>query len=320
MAYGQNSNIGISFQNSYGTSLTNSVYWMPHVSDGLGLNIEQLTSESMRGINDPGDSYAGKKTVDGDLEIEFQPIPAGVLLQGLMGAPSTVTSGAYYTHTFNPRSSDFDDKCAGHPITYHQYFDIGSANLLYDLNVSGMEIGIAAGELLKMTASFVGGQHTQVANISATYPVDKHFSWDVGSVSIDGVSKTEIIDLTVTIDDALEAMHTLNGSKYPARIKRTGFRSIEVSGTLKFDDQVEYQNFLAQNEYRLVASFRGTTEVQSGYYEELIIDIPSLRYSEIKPSAGGVGEMDIGFTGMAKYNAGSGTAITITLANTQAAY
>ena len=319
MSYGQSSNIGISFQNSYGTLLTDSVYWMPHVTDGVGVNIEDLMSEASRGIYDEGDSYTGKKNSDGDLELEAQPIPMGVIFKAMFGDPVTVNSGSVYAHTFKPRTSDWDSKSANNPLTYHQYLDTGSAQLHYDMNANTLELSIANGELLKMTCGFVGGSFQQIANLSPSYPTGKHFTWDATSLSIGSAGKDEITDISISIDESLEAMHTLNGSRYPSRIKRTGFRTIEVSGTLKFDDQVEYQNFLNQTENELVVTLEGVTQIQSGYNEMLEIKVPALRYTELKPSPS-VGEMEVGFSGKAKYSVSSATALQIELRNTQAAY
>jgi len=320
MAYGQSSNIGISFQNSYGTLLTNSVYWMPHLSDSVGKNIEQLMSESMRGIYDEGETYEGKNTSDGDLEFEVQPIPVGVILKAMFGEPTSVNSGAIYSHTFKPRNSDFDELSAADPITYHQYLDTGSAQLHYDLNANTLEMSVAQGELLKMTCGFVGGNFQQVAGISPSYPNEKHFTWDATSLSIGGSGKNEILDISISVDETLEAMFTLDGTKTPSRVKRTGLRTIEVSGTLKFDNQNEYQEFLTQSERELIATFTGATEIQSGYYDTIEVKMPKLRYGELKPSAGGAGQIEASFTGKAKYSVSSATAMQILLVNTQAAY
>lgn len=320
MPYGQDSNIGISFQDSYGSSLVDSVYFLPHLTDGVKLEIPPLIDEAMKGIYDEGESYEGPKMVAGDFETTAQAISLGVMLRAMMGAPSTVNSDGLYTHTFKPRIADFDEKCANDPVTYYRYLQTGSAELLYDLNASTLELAIANGELMKAKIGFVGGSFEQLADIAAAYPVGKKFAWDVTSVSIGGAGKDEMMDLTITIDDQLEAQHTLSGSKYPARIKRTGMRTVAVAGTLKFDNQDEYQQFISQSERALIVNFKGITEVQSGYYEEIKIELPAMRYSDVPVAAGGPGPLEISFTGAGKYKVTSATALQITLTNTQAAY
>ena len=108
-------------------------------------------------------------------------------------------------------------------------------------------------------------------------------------------------------------MHTLNGSKFPSRVKRTGARTVEIAGTIIFDDQVEYQKFIAQTEEALVISFAVTSD-------QLVITAPAFRYSDFKPVAAGAGKTEVGFTGSAKYHANSATAIQFDLGNLQAVY
>jgi hypothetical protein len=72
--------------------------------------------------------------------------------------------------------------------------------------------------------------------------------------------------------------------------------------------------FIAQSEQRMVVHVRGTSQVQSGYYESLTIDIPSMKFTEHPVPIGGAGEIEVSFKADAKYNVGSATAIAYTLA------
>jgi hypothetical protein len=127
------------------------------------------------------------------------------------------------------------------------------------------------------------------------------------------------MNLTIALDDGgLEAMHNLNASKYPNRIKRTGFRNIAVDGTLKFDNQEQYQNFINQNEQEMVVHCQGVTEIQSGYYDSVTIKLPKLRYEEAGPAAEGPGQIEMAVTARGKYSADSGTSLEITHVSTLA--
>lgn len=322
MGYGQKSNIGINFQNSFstGAQLTNSMYFIPHLTEGVGLDIPDMPSENMHGIFDEGDSYDGPRLVGGDIETEIQAIPFGVFAKAMFGDPTTVTSTGVYTHTFKPRIADFDSYSAGNPLTYHQYLDVGSAQLLYNLNATVLELTAANGEFLKAKLSLVGGSYIQNANVAASYGTGKHFTWDVNSVSIGGTAVDDYMNFTITVDEALEATHTMNGSKYPSRIKRSGMRTVKVGATLRFRSQDEYQDFLARTEQELIINFKGITEIQSGYFEEIKIQLPKMRYTENKPVAGGPGEIEASVSASGKYDASSATAFQLTIVNTQAAY
>lgn len=320
MSYGMDSRIGISFQNSFGTELTNSVYWIPAISESLSVGKPPLISQGMRGIYDEGEHFEGANEVGGEIETEAEAIPLGAMLQTFFGAPATVTSDAVQTHLFKPAQADFDAVSAKTPITAHRYLGVGSAELFYDLNASTIELNVANGEFLGAKIGFVGGKFKQSVALAASYENGKRFTWDQTSASIGGAATCKLSQLTYTVDEALEGMHTLCSSKEVSRVKRTAFRTVTIAGTLKFDDTDEYDKFLAQEERELIASWRGTTEVQSGYFEELTIKLPLFRHTEFAPNAAGPGEIEVGFTGKGVYSVTSASAMEVTLVNTQAAY
>lgn len=318
--YGQTTEVGICFQNSFGTVLTDSMYWIPFTSEEVGLDKPPLIEQDMTGIFDEGAHYEGANMIAGDINMEAHPISLGVFLKAAMGEPTTVDSGNLHAHTFKPRTADWDEKAAANPCTIQKYYGVGSADLLSDMVVGTYELNIANGEFLTFKAGWVGGTFAQQARIAPSYPTGKRWTFDQSSNSLGGSGKSEISALTVTVEENLEAMHTLNNSKFPSRVKRTGFRAVNVSGTLKFDNQDEYQEFLNQTERQLKATFTGNVEVQSGYYDTLEIDIPLARHTEFKPAAGGPGEIEVSFSSKGVYSVNSGTALAITLTNTQAAY
>ncbi|KKL79400.1 hypothetical protein LCGC14_2015250, partial [marine sediment metagenome] len=154
---------------------------------------------------------------------------------------------------------------------------------------------------------------------ATAFPVGGKYPWSVGSVSIGGAAKTEVMDMTITIDEAIEPMYTLNGSVFPSRTKRTGFRTVAIEGTVKFDDQVEFQQFISDAEQALIVTMVGAT-VSSGFTEDFTIRAPLLRYSEFKPSLAGPGQVEVGFTARGIYSVTSATALQLTLVNTLAGY
>lgn len=322
MSYGMKTYLGINFQNSYGTALTTSVYWLPFISEGLSLKKDQIIAEGMRGIFDEGASYEGKNSIEGDIEMEAHPVQMGVLLKAMFGSPTTVTSSGVYTHTFKPRTADFDNYAASIPLNIVKNLgDTGSAHQYYDMVANKLSFGIANGELYKLSMGVMGGKYSQIAAPAATLPTgDTVFSWNVSSLSLGGSANVDMKELSVEVDESLENIHTLNGSKYPSRTKRSGFRKIAISGTLVFDDQTEYQKFVAQTEQNLTVTLTNGTQIQSGYYEAFTIKAPLARYTEFPIAAGGPGKIEVGFTSKANYSTTSATALEIVLVNSKAAY
>lgn len=320
--YGQKSNVGICFQNSFGTSNVSSMHWMQFVSEDVTLKKEPLKSQNMRGIFEEGDAYEGVNTVEGTIDMEAHPISLGVMLTAVFGAPVTSGTGPY-SHVWQPRTTDFDIFAANVPFTLYKYLnDGGSAFLYYDLCGSSIEMSVANGEFLKSVLSVTGGNFDQVADIAESYPAGKRWTWDVASVSFGGTGQTGLVDLTITVDEGLEAMHTVssNRGKFPSRVKHGGWRTIEVAGTMKFDNQDEMQEFLAWNERAMEVHFVGPTDLGGGIFETVTIEIPAMQYTDYPPAAGGPGLMEVGFTANGNYDVNSATAFQIILVNTQAGY
>lgn len=321
MSYGMKTNLGICFQNSFGTALTQSVYWVPFLTEGFAVTKEQLISEGMTGVYDEGAHYEGINANDGAIEFEAHPIIFGVMLKAVMGAPASVQSGSIYTHTFKPRTSDFDIYAAGNPCTIVKDLgDTGSMHQFYDMVASKLSLSVANGELLKGSIEFMGGKYSQAAAAAASFISAKHWTWNVASVALAGTANGDIQELNLELDEALENKYTLNNTKTPSRTKRTGRRTLSVGGTIVFDSQTEYQQFISQAERNLTVNFKGSVEVQSGYTEDLRIIVPLFRYAEFKPVAGEAGKITVGFSAKGVYSVSSATALHFILVNTQAAF
>lgn len=322
MAYGQNANVGIIFQNSFGTAgSTDSVHWLPILTESIARKKAPLISQSMRGIIDGGDSYEGLNSNEGEIEVEAQPVPLGALLKSVFELTSTVTSDGIHTHTFKPRTSDWDELSAVQPTTIYKHLETGSASLFEDMNGNTLELNVANGEFLKAKVGYVGAAYSQIAAVSATFPVGRKFTWDQTSVSMGGSAVSEIEALTITHEENREVMHTLNNTRNGSRIKHSDFRTLAVEGTIKFDNQDQYQEFLSQSERELIVNFvNSATEIQSGFNESFGIQLPLMRYEEFEPVATGAGQISVGFTARGIYSTTSATSIQFTLVNTQAAY
>ena len=320
MSYGMDAGIGISFQNSYGTAFTSSMHWLEPISESVDLKKAQLVRKGLRGIYDEGAYQEGANTVGGDISIEARAIPLGVLLSAVMNR-TTVTSTGVYTHTFKPRTADWDGFSAERPFTYHKHLgDVGSAHLYADMNGNNLEMAIKDGELLTAKLGIVGGTYSQIAEVAAVYPTGDALNWAVASASLGGSGRADFRALNVTVNNNLEAKHTLSTSKYPMRVKRGGVRSVEVSGTLIFSSQTDMQSFIGQTEQRFFLQLTAPTMIQSGYYESLNIDVPSMRFTDHPITVGGPAELEVAFKAKGVYNTGSATNIAITLVNSKAGY
>lgn len=327
MYNGMKAEFGIAMQNSFGTAPdVGSVMYLPILGESLDIELPPLYPDDFDGVLEQAKNVEqGPMTIGGDLSINVGPITLGQVLKAAINDPTSTLTGSCYSHVFIPRSGDFDIYAAQRPCATVKTWDgVNSAEMFYDLNVSQLELSCAQGELLKAKAVFVGGKRTYIAPVTPSYPAGRRVPWDVASIQVGSstgmAAHPNWRNLTITLDNAIEAKHLLNGSQSPARIERTGFRTIKVAGTMLFDNLLDYDVFIAQTERAFIATFHGKETVMTNTRNILQVNIPALRYTEFKRPTAGPGRIEVNFAADAVYHAGSGHAFKFTLANTYVAY
>lgn len=322
--YGQTAHLAICFQNSFGTSNVASLFTIPFTGESIALEKEEMIDDGMRGVYDEGDTYEGKNQAPGDIDATGQCIPLGALMRATLADPVSTkeASADVYQHVFTPAQIDFDEFSAMTPVTVYKYLNTGSAQLFYDLNGNTLELDMPNGDFVKAKASFVGGNFDQQANVAASYPVGKRWTWDVASLAVGGTAQPEVNAFNLKVENGIEPQWALDSSrgKFPRWLKRSSNRVVTISGTLRFSNTDEYDQFIAQSERELVMTLTGPVDISSGYQDTLKIEAPMFRYAEFKPMAGGPGPIDVSFTAKAKYSVDSGFPVRITLTNSQTGY
>lgn len=319
MAYGMQGHLKISFQDSFGTANTGSFYSIPLISETITENIPPIVSEGMKGRFEEGDSYEGAHDIGGDLVFEAHPILLGVALTAWAGQSSGTLTDSTYTHQIKPIATDWGEMSAVPPMTIEVYRDAGSAHQYYDMCCNDLSIEIAHGAIVKCTMSMLGGKFGKVAKTAASYLPGSYMTWDQSSISVAGTGIDEISTMTINAHNNLEGRGTLDGTKTFNRMKRSGYRTVDVAGTMLFVNDDEFDNWRDQTEQRLDVTVTGQA-VSSGYNATLEIDIPSMRYDNMPVNIGGPGVIEASYTAQGKYNSGSATAIEFTLINTAAGY
>lgn len=318
MAYGSDAYFGLSRQNSWGTPAT-SWHYIPMESEGLAHNINLLTPSVIQARYDEPAPVTGLQTVEGDFNTEVNPIDAGPFLLGIMGSYtySAAQSGYVGLHTFTPVQSRFDSYCAMPPYTLNIYRGVDEAMQVADSQFNTMEIGVSAQGIVKMRVGVIGRVNSLIAATTASYYTSgAEYTWDTASISISNVAVTDFEEIRISVDNKLEGITFLDGTKRYGKIMRNGFREVRVSGTIDLPNLDEYDAFAAQNERRMVLTLTGT-QVRSGYSEYISFDVPSFRYEAFPVNVSGPNRLTVGFAGRAVYNAGSGTSLKITMQNTK---
>lgn len=321
MAYGQSGHIGFSFQESFGTQFVNSMEYFPLISETLTENIEELMSESTQARYEEPDDYGGMRSIEGDTVHEVHPQLAGHFLKAWAGQGSEHAEvGSCYNHVFVPRLTDWTEGVAAlPPVSIEVYRDTGSAYLYYDMMLNQLSFEMSQGALYKMTASWVGAQFDWLDKSTPSYEQGSFFAWDTCSLSLAGNAVSDASQVSVTLNNNLATKAFLDGKKYPSRILRDGYRTIEVAGTVLLNGDTEARNYRDRVQQRLRLTATDPTTVMNAH-NRFDIDIPQMVYTQFPANIGGAGLIEVGFAGKGKYDATSNYAVQFTLVNTTPAY
>lgn len=322
MSYGLKGHLGFTFQESFGTPITiaDSRDYFPIISESITEDIPPLIPEGMRGRFEEANNYEGAHSIAGDVVLEAHPIGVGKMIKAWcnVGSVNTTNQSSTYEHVFIPDTSDFDDMAAVIPMSVEVYRDAGSAFLYSDVLANTLSFEIAHGALMKATMGIIGANFQTLAKTTPSYPAGSLYPWNVSSVSLGGSAIDEISNLTLTFNNALEGKGTLDGTKTFNRIKRNGYRTCEIAGTLLFTSQTEADNFVNQTIQRLIITMTGETIGNSANL--LKIDIPRMRYAAFPVNIAGMGQIEVGFTAKAEFDETSSYLVEFTAQNTRAAY
>lgn len=306
MSYGTNIKFGVALQNSGGTLVpaanAGSYHHMPLLSENIGLEKSELVAQNLNGSFAIGAVYDGINKIAGTLTMEALPRQMGALLTAVLNDPIRTQSGAALNKwEFLPRTVDFDTNYCNRPCTlFKQFADASSGEQYYDVQFSGIEFQLSAGQLLKCSVTAVGGKRT-TNGTSMSLPIvagdlDDAWMWDVASLSYAGAGVSNFSDLTIRIDEQIEPLYGLNQSLDPIKFSRKAFRDVLVSGTFYMSDRAMLNDFAAGTKRRLtVALVNSRISCQSGYFHTLELDVPNLKISQFKPGASGPGEVAVSF-------------------------
>jgi len=320
MGYGIGGYLGMKEQSAFGTAATSPVY-IPFVSESLTENKNFLQIENIRGVYDAPNDVQGINNVTGDIVFEPHPIYVGHFLNSAVGNPTSTLTTSLYVHEFLPRQTDFSVDCALTPYTLYLYKSVGSAYQIADACISALTIEITAGAILRCTATVHGRAYAKTAKATPSYIAADPFTWNQTSVQVAGAANGEFESATITIDNGLEGIPTLNASTSEGKILRNGYRTITVAGDQSFDTQLQEGKFRDETDQRFQFTVTGPTVVgHTNQYEYLDIDLPQVKYSTFAYPIGGAGRITASYEGKAQYNTTSSYAMRVTLANTLASY
>jgi hypothetical protein len=305
MSYGAQIKFGMARQTAGATPVTvpTSFHAMPLLNEDVGLEKQELISQNLIGRFEQGAVYSGVARIAGTIAFELTPRSMLAALASCVNwSPASVPSGSIVTHTFLPNTQDYDGTYVKNPWTiYKQFTDAQSAEQFYDCQMGQLALTVGQGQFLKGSLTVNGGARS--ANgvgsgniVPNAADVGVLFPWNVASLSYGGAAMSQASELTVTLNENIDSLYTVNGALNPFKYTRTGFREVTVNGTFYMTDRTVLNNFAADTQARLLMTIVNTrTAIQSGYFNSLTIDVPQLKITAFKPGASGPGEVSVTF-------------------------
>lgn len=302
-----------------------SFHHLPHISCDVGLEKEEIISENNAGRFDEGAAYDGVSNVAGTIEFEALPRSLGAVLTGLIGQPTVVTSGSVKTLSYLPRTADFSSTIINEPFSVLvKDPSVTSSELYFDCQFSQGEFQFAQGQLLRARAVVSQGRRVYGGYGSANYQptlatadLSAGFLWDVASISVGGTAISNLSNITVSINENIEPVYTLDGTLLPHQASRSAFRAVTVQGQMLFDSRSMYNDFIDSTQRRLlITASNRRVQIQSGYYPTLILDVPQMKISQMKAAYNGPGQVSVPFTARGVLDTTSDYSFKATLSNT----
>jgi hypothetical protein len=334
--------IGIGVESSGGASATGAYSaavnnYVPFISETLTNNRNDIESQVIQAQFDTVRMYTGLQTIQGAITAEVNPIAAGFLMRPVFDQctatqahPLVASAGIVLSHTgvrghlFTAGQTQFHaGSCSDLPTITVEVgrgptTQSGTSFVYYNCAGNALELSIQAGQLASMTVDLVGREYGRKQASVPTFPAAEAFLWSQASVVIGGAARPIFESVTVRISNQLEATPLLDGRLRPNLIKRNGFRTVEVNGTMSFQTDSDYDMFIAGSETSLRMTFTGP-QISAGVVNYAVFDIqmPAFRYTAHPINIGGPGRIGVPFQGRAMWHAGSGTAVTMVLVNTR---
>lgn len=324
--YGAQTKLGIARQASANSWVTDpgSYHGLAFLSEDVGFESQEVISQNITGRFEEGASYQGISTIAGTIECEMTPRNIGAVLAFVVNhVPISTTSASIRTLEFLPNTTDFSATLCKAPFSiYKQFSDANSAELFYDVQARQIEFALAQGALAKVRAGVAGG--TRLPNGVGSmnvFPdgsdVGRLFPWNVASISYAGAGLSQVSEVTITLNENIAPIYTINGTLAPFKYTRENFRQVTAQGQMYMNDRTFLNNFVSGTQGRFIVTLMNTiAAIQSGYFNTLVLDVPQAKLTTFKPSVSGPGEVSVPFNMRGVLDASSLYAFKATLTTT----
>lgn len=317
--YGMKGHFMVARQNSFGTSNTSSLEAVPIISETLNYSIENLQQQGMYSRFTESPYQQGANLIQGDVNFELQPSTLGFFLNSVVGSDRVASAAPWFAHNYDSlMTEDFDEYSAQHPYTAEVYTGVGSAAVLYDLCGDSLSLSFANNQIAQGTCSFIGAGFTRKAPSSPVYDSDAPLNWSQSCLQIAGANVIDVNDLNITISNNLEPRYVLRQSKWPYRIKRSGFQTVELDGTLTFAAHSYWQQWESGAQSLWQIDINKFNDGSAAHPDRFLMSIPQVRFKTFNVNIAGPGVIEATFTAQGLLDVASNYTTSFVIQNSRA--
>lgn len=318
--YGFTGHIGFARETTWGTPVAvASGDYIEALSESLTLDIERFDTDNIVARYSEPDDHAGLRRLAGELVFAARPLHLGHFFKNALGrvvSRTVVLSGFLWETAYEPNIAEDG---ANNPLpstTLEIFRDVTSAHRYAGVQFTKFGLAIEPNQDLRVTAELIAKTTSVIAKTTPTYPstATSPFTFDTTSVQLAGAAVDVVEALAIDFDSQLEGIPALNNTAEVARVRRRGPQLVRVSGTFGFENLTDYERFVQQSEAALTVSWTKANSFR------LIASIPRLVYTAFPLGMSGRERLTVGFEGMGRYHAGSGSAIQFRLTSVKSDY
>ncbi len=340
------------------SALLSTAQWTNFVSESVEHNLAEIQEGSITGYKARPPSYKGTDSGAGDIQLEPNPNALGMFLRAVFGQSSgTVLTAAgswgaadgnsqhsppgypagraVVHHRFVPRQTSYEDRSFLPPHGLMLYKDVGSAFVHMGAVFPSIDLNIQAGQLAKATVSMMSREVTRFSRISSVAalrnPGGRPWTWDQTSIQVGSAGGLAAYDkfqsLAIKFETPIEGVLLLDGTKRYGEFQTNGFQMVDVSGTMSFRDQAEYDRFIEYETQFMRVTLTNVNTAQlrlgnpsSAWFYQLAIDVPALKFTSWSTPIQGPNRLTTTFKANGEFDVNSLYQIEARLINTTSVY
>ena len=303
MSYGFKGIIGISKESVFGTEVARALFFEA-MSEGLTPDRERFETANITGSFLEPPDQAGLERIAGPIEFSAHAEVLGLFLLSSLGGVDSVEdlgSPGTFDHTFDQIAADVGLLNPTPTFSIEIQRDVPQAQLYLGSIVNTLQIAFAVSQDVRITAGMIAKSTlnvTETPNPTSLIPTvpDAPFVFDQVALqtgaSLGALDPASVLieALTVNIDSQLDGIAVFNATNTIAKLRRRGPQMVRLSGTIAFDDLVDYNKFRTQQEFALKA----TTTLDADHVLEL--EFPKLVFDSFPLGITGRERLTVSFS------------------------